>query len=404
MSFVIAIVGLGALVLVHEAGHFFAALALKMRPRKFYLGFPPAVVKTTRRGIEYGIGAIPLGGFVKIPGMHRPAPGDVDAHLVRIVGEAPDLGGPIERLRFALGAGDHDAARAALATVRDMVGERNLSATGRKSAERGIDDLADALGPDAYWRAAPWKRVLVIAAGPGANILLTVVLLTGLFMTSGGKATTQVDRVVDGSPAQAAGLNAGDRIVTINGAPTTAVEIPRHISSSRGNPLVLTVSRDGTRVKIGPVAAKKDPVDGIYRIGFALQSEGLGLPEATHASVDATWSVTRSIGGSLGHLVSGSGRKDISSPVGIVQGSSDAAKQGAVSYLEVLALISLSIALLNLLPLLPLDGGHIAFSLVEGVRGRAVAREVYERVSVIGIALVLLLFVIGLSNDIGHLS
>ena len=79
MSFAIAIVGLGALVLVHEAGHFFASLALGMRPRKFYLGFPPAVVKTTRRGIEYGIGAVPLGGFVKIPGMHRPAPGDVDS-------------------------------------------------------------------------------------------------------------------------------------------------------------------------------------------------------------------------------------------------------------------------------------------------------------------------------------
>jgi len=88
VSFAIAIVGLGALVLVHEAGHFFAALALKMRPRKFYLGFPPAVLKTTRNGIEYGIGAIPLGGFVKIPGMHRPAASDVDVHLARVVGEA----------------------------------------------------------------------------------------------------------------------------------------------------------------------------------------------------------------------------------------------------------------------------------------------------------------------------
>jgi len=128
------------------------------------------------------------------------------------------------------------------------------------------------------------------------------------------------------------------------------------------------------------------------------------LVPAAHQSVIATWSVTREIGNSLGRLATGSGRKDISSPVGIVQGSSDAAKQGTTSYLEVLALISLSIALLNLLPLLPLDGGHIAFSLIEGVRGRAVAREVYERVSVVGIALVLLLFVIGLSNDIGHLS
>ena len=87
-----------------------------------------------------------------------------------------------------------------------------------------------------------------------------------------------------------------------------------------------------------------------------------------------------------------------------MQGSSDAAKQGTESFLFVLGLISLSIALLNLLPLLPLDGGHIVFAIAEGVRGRAVRREIYERVSVIGIGLVLLLFVIGLSNDIGRLS
>jgi regulator of sigma E protease len=114
--------------------------------------------------------------------------------------------------------------------------------------------------------------------------------------------------------------------------------------------------------------------------------------------------VTRDIGSSLGRLVTGSGRDQISSPVGIVQGSSDAAKQGTESFLFVLGLISLSIALLNLLPLLPLDGGHIVFAIAEGIRGRSVRREIYERVSVVGIGLVLLLFVIGLSNDIGRLS
>ena len=106
----------------------------------------------------------------------------------------------------------------------------------------------------------------------------------------------------------------------------------------------------------------------------------------------------------IGRLVTGEGREEISSPVGIVQASSEAAEQGTVNYLSVLGLISLSLALLNLLPLLPLDGGHIAFSIVEGIRGKAVAREVYERISVVGIAVVLLLFFIGLSNDIGRLG
>ena len=402
MSFAIAVAGLGALVLIHEAGHFFASLALGMRPRKFYLGFPPAVLKKTWRGIEYGVGAIPLGGFVKIPGMHRPGPGDVDTHLARIVGEAPDLGGPIERLRQALAAGDHDAARATLATVKELVAEKDLSDAGQKSAQRGVEDLTDSLGPDAYWRAAPWKRIVVIAAGPGANILLTILLLTGLLMTSGGKATGRVDGLEAGMPAQAAGLKVGDRIVAIDRTQVAAVDIPDRIASSHGKPLVLTVIREGHHVTVGPVAAEK--TDGRYRIGFHPGYGGLGVVPASRRSVTVTWNVTKEIGKSLGRIVTGSGRKDISSPVGIVQGSSDAAKQGTTSYLEVLALISLSIALLNLLPLLPLDGGHIAFSVIEGLRGRAVAREVYERVSVVGIALVLLLFVIGLSNDIGHLS
>ena len=114
--------------------------------------------------------------------------------------------------------------------------------------------------------------------------------------------------------------------------------------------------------------------------------------------------VTKEIGRSLARLAHGEGRKDISSPVGIVQGSSDALSHGVQNYLWVLGLISLSLALMNLLPLLPLDGGHIAFSIVEGVRGRAVAREVYERVSVIGIALVVLLFFIGIKNDVSRLG
>ncbi len=160
--------------------------------------------------------------------------------------------------------------------------------------------------------------------------------------------------------------------------------------------------RDGTRVKLGPHAAQKDA--GTYRLGFILLGAGLSGPAAARESAAVTGRVSRDIVTSLGNLVTGSGRKDISSPVGIVQGSSDAAKQGADSFLWVLGLISLSIALLNLLPFLPLDGGHIVFAIIEGVRGRTVPRAVYERVSIIGIGLVLLLFVIGLTNDIGRLS
>src|SRR3954452_11007846 len=100
MSLAVAIFGLAMLILLHEAGHFFTARALNMRPRRFYVGFPPALLKTKRNGIEYGIGAIPLGGYVKIPGMHRPAPQDVDLHFGPALREEPGLVqvlGPVKR-------------------------------------------------------------------------------------------------------------------------------------------------------------------------------------------------------------------------------------------------------------------------------------------------------------------
>ncbi len=402
MTILVSILGLGLLVFVHELGHFGASLALRMRPRKFYIGFPPAAVKRTWNGIEYGIGMVPLGGFVKIPGMHRPAAADVDPVFGPAVEEAPELARPADRLRRSLAADDHESARQSLALFAGLASEQQLSDQAARGVEKGVADIGDALGPDAYWRASTWKRVLVIFAGPAANIVLALVLFTGLYMTSGGKPTTVVDSVRPASAAEALGLRAGDRIVSINGIPMTAEKISRTIATSEGRPLRIVVLRNGTRIVFAPRAAQRD--SGVYRLGFLLQGEGLSGPAAARESVRLTGRVSQDIVGSLGHLVTGKGRKDISSPIGIVQGSSDAAKEGTGSFLWVLALISLSIALLNLLPLLPLDGGHIVFAIIEGVRGRAVGRAVYERVSIVGIGLVLLLFVLGLTNDVGRLS
>jgi regulator of sigma E protease len=398
----VSILGLGFLILIHEAGHFFVARVVGMNPRKFYIGFPPAIAKAKRNGIEYGIGAIPLGGYVKIPGMHRPAAGDLDIHFGRAIEEQPSLRRPLDRLRERLDESDYTGARAAVPDVAQAVENAKLSSAAAKAAERGLGDVEDALAPDAYWRAKTWKRVAVIFAGPGANLILAVVLFAALFMAGGGKATRTVDEVVADTPAAAMGLHAGDTIVAIEGEPVASDEIARVISSSNGRPLTVTVERNGKRVALGPT--KPEETNGTYRLGFVLAGEGLGPIDSTWQAIRVTGIITKEIGASLSRLVTGDGRKEISSPVGIVQGSSQAVDQGYDNYLWVLGLISLSLALLNLLPLLPLDGGHIAFSLVEGIRGKAVTREVYERVSAVGIAVVLLLFFIGLSNDIGRLG
>jgi regulator of sigma E protease len=403
MSIAIALIGLGFLILIHEAGHFFASLAVGLRPRRFYVGFPPAIVRTKRKGIEYGIGAIPLGGFVSIPGMHRPIPHDAERRFSRAVSEAPSLAGPYDRIRRGLDGPDPHDALPALDEFEQGLRSREVSHEALGSAEKGLTELRDSLSSDAYWKASTWKRLIAIFAGPGANIVLAIVLLTILYMTSAGKAIPVVSSVVAGSPAEQIGLQAGDRVLAVDGARIEdAADIPDRISDSGGREIAVIVRRDGEELTLGPVAAK--PSNGGYRLGFVLEGVGLGPVEALGKSFEVTGLVTVEIVKSIGRLAVGEGREDVASPIGITQVSSDAVDRGTGSYLMVLALVSLSLALLNLLPLLPLDGGHIVFALVEGARGRNVRREVYERVSVIGIALVLLLFFIGVSNDIGRLS
>ena len=202
--------GLVLLVFLHELGHFSVALAVGMRPRSFYIGFPPALVKVRRNGIEYGIGMIPLGGLVRIPGMHRPAardlqvfiePGDAGAAGPRAAGRrspARPRGGGLRG-----GAARLPGARArggAPPTCRRARGARR---------ERALRDLEEGTAPDAYWRAPTWKRVAVIAAGPLANILLAFLILFIVFAVSGGPSLTADQRgrgVEAGTPAAAAGL------------------------------------------------------------------------------------------------------------------------------------------------------------------------------------------------------
>jgi regulator of sigma E protease len=405
MSIAAAIGGLAFLILIHEAGHFFTAIAVKMRPRKFYIFFPPALVKWRRNGIEYGIGAIPLGGYVKIPGMHKPAAGDLEAHLAPARAEAPSLAAAEAPLEQALGDERYEDARAELAALRERVAGVDLSEGARRAADRGFADVDDALSPEAYWRAPTSKRVAVILAGPATNYLFAVLALAIVFMLGVPTGATRVvEEVSAGSPAAAMGLEPGDEILAVDGTHGESADLAEAIRGSGGEPVTLTVRRDGNDLQLEGTP-QLDPTDDVYRLGFAfgLAYESYGPLQAIGLAFESTWEVTKAIVSSLGRLVTGSGRDEVSSVVGITAVSSESLEVGFRYYLQVLAFISLSLALLNLLPLLPLDGGHIAFSLAERIRGRAIARATYERFSMVGIALVLLLFFIGLSNDIDRL-
>jgi regulator of sigma E protease len=406
MSILISILGLAVLILLHEAGHFFVARAVGMRPRRFYLGFPPALVKVVRNGIEYGIGAIPLGGYVKIPGMHRPAASDLDVQFAAPLAEEPSLFPKVARVKRALEAGDLDGARDAVPELERAVEEASLSPAAAKAARRSVDELRDALSPDAYWRQKTWKRIAVIFAGPGVNIALAIVLVAlGYVFGVPGAADRMVRNVKPNTPAAAVGLRPGDRIIAVNGRPTPNFDaVSQLIRGSKGKPTTVTVFRNGKPITLGPVRTRK--IGDRWALGFepGWQEIKDGPGGALTHSLSTTWGATKATVTFLPRLLTGSGRKEVSSPVGIVDVSSQAVSLTFTLFLQILGLISLSLAILNLLPLLPLDGGHILFSIIEGLRGRAVGREVYERVSAIGIALFLVLMFIGLSNDINRLG
>jgi regulator of sigma E protease len=408
VTWLVVIGGLVLLVFLHELGHFSMALAVKMRPRSFYIGFPPALVKVRRKGIEYGIGMIPLGGLVRIPGMHRPAARDLRAFIEPAVRERPSLAVPVGAARRALEIEDFDGARRAYPELAREVAAAELSPAAKRSAQRALRDLEEGTAPDAYWRAPTSKRIAVVAAGPLANILIAFLLLFFVFSVSGGPSsdgTNEVGAIIAGSPAAAAELQVGDRIVAVDGVPArTFAGISRHIRESHGRPITLTVQRDGRRLIVGPQRTISQ--QGRWIFGFEPTARIVKYSPGKAASTAGTdlWYVVTGTGSGIASLFSSHGRNELSGPVGVVRVShSELQQAGVTRYLEILAYVSMSLALLNLLPLLPLDGGHILFSLIEGIRRRALAREVYERASVIGIALILLVYVIAFSNDFsGH--
>jgi regulator of sigma E protease len=404
MTYVIVIAGLLLLVFLHELGHFTVAKAVGMKPRSFYVGFPPALYKVKRNGIEYGIGMIPLGGMVKLPGMNRPAARDVGLFLASALLEDPSLVPAVDAVTHALDEEDYETARSACFELERDVRTAQLTPGARRSAERGIREVEEGTSPEAYWRGATWKRIAVIAAGPFANIVVAFAILFLVFAISGGpsnRPSAEVGAVDSGTPAAAAGLQPGDRIVGVNGQRAKTFALVSHlIRSSDGRQVTLDVLRSGQRVTVGPRHTIRR--DGYWIFGFAPapQTVPYSIGRSAQGAATALGGVVTGTASGLAGLFSRHGRGQLSGPVGIVKVSQQQLRVGVSHYLEILALVSMSLALLNLLPLLPLDGGHILFSLIEAVRRRALAREVYERVSVVGFGLILLIMVIAFSNDI----
>jgi regulator of sigma E protease len=397
VSWFLAFAGFAALIILHEAGHFAAAKAVGMRVERFFLFFPPKLFSKRIGETEYGVGAIPLGGFVKITGMNpdelEPRPAEAEEGRTR-----PDL---LTRLESA------------------------DSGPETPPAAEGPEPLPPEVLERGYYRQPVWKRIVVIGAGPAVNIVIAFLIL--FFLAFGAEQATSlvVDRVEEGTPAAAA-LEPGDRLISIDGVradpgdlEASAERLSDQINSHtcRGErvpncraatPVRVVIERDGER-KVLLLRPFFDPDTDRNRLGFGFaggdpEPLDLGSGGAASRALDQMWFVSSTTVEVIARIFETEQREQISGVVGSYEVTRQAIGFGAREALTLLAVISLSLGLLNLFPFLPLDGGHIFWSLVEKVRGRPVPFSVMERASVVGFALVLMLFFIGLSNDIGRLT
>ena len=349
MSWFLAFAGFAALIILHEFGHFIAAKKTGMRVEKFYLFFPPPLLKRKRGETEYGIGAIPLGGYVRITGMN------------------PN------------------------------------------------EEIAPEVESRAYYRQPVWKRVVVISAGPAMNVLVAFLILWGLFVIKGQAETTQAVAKAGLRPPAAGALRPGDEIVSIDGKRGGPEELVKATAAHRcagrqangcraTTPATVVVRRDG-ELRTFRLTPRYDAAARRMRIGFAFDTKfkDVGPLEAASLSVSGMWRVTKGTVSALARIFEPEQRKQISGVVGTSDALQQTIKFDVAQAFVVLAIISLSLAIVNLFPFLPLDGGHIFWALAEKVRGRPIPFSVMERASVVGFLLVMVLFFIGLSNDIDRL-
>ncbi|HSS41858.1 MAG TPA: site-2 protease family protein [Solirubrobacterales bacterium] len=357
MSWFWVFVGFCLLVILHEAGHFFAAKATGMRVERFFLFFGPTIWSVKRGETEYGVKAIPLGGYVKITGMN-----------------------PEEK-------------------VPPEVADRS------------------------YYRQKVWKRIVVVAAGPAVNIVLAFLILFAVKLAYGQEEIVpRVAEIRQGTPA-AKVLQPDDTIVAVDGNRYSrmgeeerlakfAEDVASHKCPGEqtdgcvaATPVKIEVRRDG-ELRTFAVLPRYDEKAKRALVGFSYGTSdvAVGPGGAAREAGDAIWQVASGTAHVFTHLFESEQRKEVSSVVGISDVGHQVVERGLEESLLLLALVSLSLGLINLLPILPLDGGHIFWSLVEKVRGRPVSLRVMERATMVGFALVLMLMFIGLSNDIGRIT
>jgi len=354
---------LSVVVFVHELGHFLIARWCGVRILVFSLGFGPELVGFNDRfGTRWKIAAIPLGGYVKFFGDEN-------------VASAPD--------------------GSRLATMDEQ--EKSQSFIGQSLP----------------------KRAAIVVAGPMANFLLAIAIFAGIFMLYGKPTqssqtmSARVDAIVPDSPAAVAGFQPGDLVVSIAGqAIGNFADMQRIVSESAGVTLAITVERSGSSILLQATPKAEKDILGtpIGRLGIqgtiapgSAQLEPVSPPQAVWLGVRETWAVVDTTMRYIGGVVVRNRSPDqLSGPIGIARIIGRASTISSGMVIHIMAVISVSIGLLNLFPIPLLDGGHLLFYSIEALRGRPLSERAQEVGFRIGLAIVLMLMIFATFNDLNH--
>ncbi len=349
-----------ALVLVHEMGHFFVARWCGMRVERFSIFFGKPLVHWTRGETQYRLGWLPLGGYVKISGM------------------TPDEDVPAE-------------------------------AVGRT-----------------YSASSPWRKIATIAAGPAVNLVVAVLCVSGAFWIGLPDTIGSSDRVravAATSPAASIGLERGDRLVAVNGVrsrPGPAGKDPLivnvdplrdELQKNANKSVAVTFEHNGELITKNVVLTEgKDEKDRtVGRLGFEFQTIDRtvrsGPIEGLRQGLDRTWFFTTENVKGVGRLfTSAEARKQTGTVARIGAVYNETTGLGLGTTVGFIGIISLLLCIYNLLPVLPLDGGHILSAIVEKIRGRPLSRRALEASAAVGLVLIALLFFTAVRNDVLHFS
>ena len=257
--------------------------------------------------------------------------------------------------------------------------------------------------PYVYPNRPRWMRLAVLVAGPGANYLIAVVMALGIFLTVGKWTVThEIAEVVPNSAAQAAGLQARDVLLEANGK-TLSKELPitNVVQASNGAPVVLKLKR-GEEIRTLTVMARKDPKEGVYRIGIRTQQGYARIPasQAFREAMIMPVRVTGEILGGMYKMVAGQEPANLSGPVGIARHMANAAEQGATEFLRLMVLLSVYLGIFNLLPLPALDGGRVLFLVINALPIKQISAKTEAAVHMVGLLLLLGVFVLVTFKDI----